>query len=41
MGCEQIWEMEILNLRNTWVLFLNESLKMQADIIAGGQFNQI
>ena len=32
--------METLNLRNTWVTFLNVSLKMHAEIIAGGQTNQ-
>ena len=32
--------MEILNLRNTWVSFLNVSLKIHADVIAGRQINQ-
>ena len=32
--------MEPLNLRNTWASFLNVSLKMYADAIAGTQINQ-
>ena len=32
--------MEFLNLRNTWVSFLNVSLNMHADVIAGRQINQ-
>ena len=41
MRCKQISKMESLNLRNTWVTFLNVSLKMHADVIAGRQINQI
>ena len=40
MRCKQISKMESLNLRNTWVSFLNVSLKMHADVIAGRQINQ-
>ena len=32
--------MESLNLRNTGVWFLEVSLKMRADVIAGRQINQ-
>ena len=32
--------MEYLNLKNTWVSFLNVSLKLRADVIAGRQINQ-
>ena len=32
--------MESLNLKNGWVWFLNASLKMHADVIAGRQINQ-
>ena len=32
--------MEFLNLRNAWVSFLNVSLKMRADVIAGRQIDQ-
>ena len=32
--------MESLNLGNTWVSFLNVSLKMHADVIPGRQINQ-
>ena len=32
--------MESLLLRNTWVSFLDVSLKIQADVIAGRQINQ-
>ena len=35
MRCEQMWKMESFNLKNTWVSFLNVSLKMHADVIAG------
>ena len=40
MRCKQISKMESLNLRNTWVSFLNVSLKMHANVIAGRQINQ-
>ena len=40
MRCKQISIMESLNLTNTWVWFLNLSLKMHADVIAGRQINQ-
>ena len=41
MGCKQILKMEVLNLRNTWVPFLNVSLKKHADVIAVRQTDQI
>ena len=40
MRCKQISKMESLNLRNAWVWFLNASLEMHADVIAGRQINQ-
>ena len=40
MRRKQISKMEFLNLRNTWVWFLNVSLKIHADVIAGRQINQ-
>ena len=40
MRCKQISRMAFLKLRNTWVSFLNVSLKMHADVIAGRQINQ-
>ena len=39
MRCKQISRMEFLNLRNTCVSFLNVSLKLHADVIAGRQIN--
>ena len=39
-GSKQILKMEILNLSKTWVSFLNVSVKMHADGIAGIQINQ-
>ena len=41
MRCKQISKMESINFRNTWVSFLNVSLKMHADVIASRQINQI
>ena len=32
--------MELLNSKNSWVSFLNVSLKMHADVIAGTQIIQ-
>ena len=40
MGCRQLSKTEILKLRNIWVSFLNVSLKMHADLIAGRQIIQ-
>ena len=40
MGCKQISKKESLNLRITWVSFLNVSLRMYADVIASRQFHQ-
>ena len=40
MRCTQISKIDSLNLRNTWISFLNVSLKMHADVIAGRQINQ-
>ena len=40
MRFKQISKMESLNLRNTCVSFLNVSLRMHADVIAGRQINQ-
>ena len=40
MRCKQISKMESLILRSARVCFLNASLKMHADIIAGRQINQ-
>ena len=40
MRCKQISRMEFLNLRNTWVSFLNVSLKIHADVIVGRQILQ-
>ena len=37
MSRKKISRIEFLNLRNTWVWFLNVSLKMHADVIAGRQ----
>ena len=37
MRCKQISDMEFLKLRNTWVSFLNVSLRIHADVIAGRQ----
>ena len=40
MSCKQVQKMDILNLRNTWVSFLNKFLEMHADVIADRQINQ-